>query len=87
MLVITVNGHKYSRKPFPSYKFRARISFEKKGVDYIIYLDVYTTNPSQEETFEQMKLRTLKNVKIGEIVLWRTKESEDANSEIIDLIP
>jgi len=88
--MLDYKNHRYSRESFPEYKFRAVAEFvitEVKDHEVVtkkIRVDIYTTNPLQDEVSEVLFDHSAEKVTGVDIIHWATKEQDDAASALID---
>jgi hypothetical protein len=85
MKILELNGHKYSKDSFESYKFRAQITIKVHGeFPNHHLLDIYTTDDSKESVENVLLDRKSDKVMSLRITYWTTRESDDASGEMID---
>ena len=84
MKIFEANGHKYSRKQFEGYKFRAKVELKTKDDEY--NLDIYTTDeysPRVKMVVENLKKDYVESVKV---IHWATKEQDELISKFLEEI-
>jgi hypothetical protein len=84
MKILELNGHKYSKDSFESYKFRAQVKIIVHGEDHQHLLDIYTTDDNKESVEDVLLDRKADNVMSLRITYWTTRESDDASGEMIN---
>lgn len=85
MKIFEANGHKYSRKQFEEYKFRAKVELKTKEDKYT-FLDIYTTDehsPRVKMVIESLKKDYVESVKV---IHWATKEQDELISKSLEEI-
>lgn len=83
MEVLEQNEHKYSRKKFEGYKFRAKFEFDVKDQLYTSNIDIYTTDEDKSRVHKTIADKTTDKVFSLNIIHWTTKEQDDLISELL----
>ena len=84
--ITEIKGHRYSRKPFDGYKFRAKFEFDVQGERHFTCIDIYTDNPNKYDVQSEITLRATDKVRSIKMIHSATKEQDDLAGEFINEI-